>query len=132
MSEDNDPNVSIIELQEDFIQHYERGGRKILVLALIATLAGGYFAFVYFLQLVVLPFALGVTSQTVNLVDPNLMALESVSLAIALLWLLAGVRDVLFARRMARRIKEIRAQQEQIAKRYGLGTTAGGSSVQSG
>jgi hypothetical protein len=120
MSEDKDPNVSMIEFQEEFIQHYERGGKKIRLLALIATLAGGYFAFVYFLQLVILPFALGITSQTVNLIDPSLMVLEAVGFTIALLWFLTGVRDLIFANRMARQIKEIRTLQAQVAKKYGL------------
>ena len=44
MSEDRDPEVSMIEMQEEFIQHMERGGRKIRLLALVATLAGGYIA----------------------------------------------------------------------------------------
>ena len=120
MSEDKDPNVSMIELQEEFIQHMERGGRKIRVLALIATLTGGYFAISYVLQLAIVPYALGITRQTVILVDPSLMALEAVSLAVALLWLFAGVRDLSFQGKMAKRIKEIRALQAEVAKKYGL------------
>jgi len=76
MPEDKDPNVSAIELQEEFMQHMESGGRKIRTLALLAVIAGGFFSVSYFVQLVVLPYMLGVTSQTVNLVDPTLMALE--------------------------------------------------------
>ncbi|MDE1852138.1 MAG: hypothetical protein KGI38_00105 [Thaumarchaeota archaeon] len=120
MSEDKDPNVAMIELHEDFIQHMERGGRKIRTLALVATLASAYFAFNYFLQLIVFPFGLGITSQTVDLVDPSLMALEAVSLVIALLWFVSGLRDLSFARRVAKQIKEIRALQAQVAKDYGL------------
>lgn len=120
MPEDRDPNVSMIELQEEFIRHYERGGKKVRFLAFVATLAGGYFALVYFLQLIILPFALGIRSQTVNLVDPSLMALEAVGLAIALLWFLAGLRDLAFAGRLARQVREIRALQAQVAREYSL------------
>lgn len=120
MAEETDPNVSMIELQEEFLEHYERGGKKIRFLALIATLAGGYFTLAYFLQLVVLPFVLEIRSQTVNLVDPGLMILEAASLIIALLWFVAGIRDLIFANRVARRIRDIRARQADFAKKYGL------------
>lgn len=121
MSEDKDAGVSMIELQEEFIQHMERGGRKIRLLALVATVAGGYFAVSYFVQLVVLPYGLGITSQTVDLVDPGLVALGAASLAISLLWCYAGVRDLFFERRLAKRIREVRDLQAQTAKKFGLG-----------
>jgi len=121
MAEDNDPSVSIIELQEEFVQHVERGGRKITLLALIAVVSGAYFAINYFLQLVVLPYGLGITSQTVDLVDPTLVAVGTVSLAISLLWLYAGLRDLMFGRRLEKRIKELRELQAQVAQKYGLG-----------
>ncbi|HYA56697.1 MAG TPA: hypothetical protein VED22_07885 [Nitrososphaerales archaeon] len=121
MSEDKDPSVSIIELQEEFIQHMERGGRKIRLLALIAIIAGAYFALNYFFQLVVLPYGLGITSETVNLVDPALVALGVVSLVVSLLWFYAGVRDLVFERRLAKRIREVRELQSQVAQKYSLG-----------
>jgi hypothetical protein len=121
MSEAKDPNVSMIELQEEFIQHMERGGRKITLLAVIATIAGAYFAINYFLQLVVFPYALGITSQTVNLVDPSLVVVGALSFAISLLWFYAGLRDLVFGRKMAKQIREIRELQSQAAKKYGLG-----------
>lgn len=128
MSEERSPAVSMIELQEEFVQHFERGGRKIRFLALIATVAGAYFALTYFLQLVILPFALGITSQTVDLVDPSLMALEAVGFVVALLWFLAGLRDLSFASRMARQIREIRTLQAEVAKKYGLDSAPGSQS----
>ena len=121
MSEEKDPSVSIIELQDEFIQHVERGGRKIRLLALIAIFAGGYFALNYFIQLVVLPYGLGITSETVNLVDPTLVATGAISLVISLLWFYAGLRDLVFERRLAKRIREVRELQSQVAKKYGLG-----------
>ena len=120
MSEEKDPSVSMIELQEEFVQHYESGGKKVRFLALVATVAGGYFALVYFLQLVILPFALGIRSQTVDLVDPSLMALEAVGFAVALLWCLAGIRDLAFAGRLAWQVMDLRALQAQVAEKYGL------------
>jgi len=121
MSDDMDPSVSIIELQEEFVQHMERGGRKIILLALIAVVSGAYFALNYFLQLVVLPYGLGMTTQTVNLVDPALVAVGTLSLVISILWLYAGLRDLMFGRRLEKRIKELRELQAQVAQKYGLG-----------
>ncbi|MDG7016197.1 MAG: hypothetical protein JRM82_02355 [Nitrososphaerota archaeon] len=120
MSEVEDPAVSIIELQEEFIQHMERGGRKIRMLALVATVAGAYFAASYFAQLVVIPYGLGITHQTVDLVDPGVVAAGVLSLTVSILWSFAGARDLLFERKLARRIKEVRRLQSDIAKRYGL------------
>jgi hypothetical protein len=120
MSEDKDPNVSMIEMQEEFIQHIEKGGRKIRLLASIAIVAGAYFALNYFLQLVVLPYGLGITSETVNLVDPTLVVLGVISLIVSLLWFYAGLRDLLFERRLAERVKEVRELQAQVARNYGL------------
>lgn len=120
MSEERDPGVSIIELQDDLMRHFESGGRKIRALALIATLAGGYFAVSYFVQLVVLPYGLGITSQTVSLVDPGLVAVGLVSLAVSLLWVYAGVRDLVFERRLAKQIREVRRIQSEVAKKYNL------------
>ncbi|MDG6973835.1 MAG: hypothetical protein JRM95_03280, partial [Nitrososphaerota archaeon] len=84
MPEEKDAGVSIIELQEEFIQHMERGGKKIRLLSLVATIVGAYFAVSYFVQLVVLPYGLGITSQTVDLVNPGLVGLGILSLAISL------------------------------------------------
>ena len=120
MSQDKDLSVSIIELQEEFVQHMERGGRKITLLALIAVVSGGYFALNYFFQLVVLPYGLGIRSQTVDLVDPALVAVGAVSFVISLLWLYAGLRDLIFGRRLEKRIKELRELQSQVAQKYGL------------
>ena len=120
MTEESDTGVSSIELQEEFIQHMEAGGRKIRLLAVIATLSGAYFAVNYFLQLVVFPFGLGITTQSVNLLDPGLMAVGALSLAISLLWLFAGLRDLRFERRVAKQVREIRELQSRTAKRYGI------------
>lgn len=120
LHESDDPGVSIIELQEEFIQHVERGGRKIRMLALIATVAGAYFAASYFAQLVIFPYVLGVTSEPVDLVDPGVVAAGVLSLAVSVLWLYAGVRNLLFERRLAKRVMEVRRLQSEIAKRYGL------------
>ena len=122
MPEDDDPGVSTIEMHEEFIQHMESGGRKITLLAVVATVAGAYFAANYFVQLVVFPYVFGITSQTVNLVDPGLVAIGALSLAVSLLWLYAGIRDIMFGMKISKQIREIRTMQARAAKKYRLGS----------
>ena len=120
MSEDSDPYVSGIELHEEFIQRIERGGRMIRTLSLATILVAGVLAISYFSQLVVLPFALGIKSQTVNLVDPRLMALEAIIMCLTLAWLYVGLKNYFFAKKLERQVKEIRTIQTQIAIRHRL------------
>jgi len=121
VSEDSrDPYVSGIELHEEFIQRIERGGRMIRTLALATVFVAGVLTVSYFSQLVILPFALGVKSQTVNLVDPTLMVIEMVLLAFTLAWLYVGLKNYLFANRLERQVREIRAMQMQVANKHGL------------
>ena len=120
MSEDRDPYVSGIELHEEFIQRIERGGKMIRALSLATILVAGVLAVSYFSQLVILPFVLGVRSQTVDLVDPPLMALEAVILCLTLAWLYVGLRNYFFADRLERQVREIRAIQAQVASRHSL------------
>lgn len=120
MSEDKDPYVSGIEIHEEFMQHIERGGGIIKTLAVITILVSGALAVSYVSQLVILPFALGITSQTVNLVDPSLMATEVALLTLTLIWFYVGLRDYRFVRKMARQVREIRVLEAQAAKKYGL------------
>jgi hypothetical protein len=120
MSGESDPFVSGTELHEEFIQRVERSGRAIRRLSLLTVFVAGVLAASYFGQLVLLPFALGVKTQTVDLVDPALMALEAVLLALTLAWLYIGVRDYAFVGKLERQVREIRALQAEAAKKYGL------------
>jgi len=49
------------------------------------------------------------------------VAIGAISLVISLMWLYAGLRDLAFERRIARRIKEVRELQAQVAQKYSLG-----------
>ncbi len=120
MAEDKDPFVSGIEAHEEFLQHIERGEKVIKTLALMTIFVAAFLSASYVSQLVLLPFVLGVKTQTVDLVDPGLMATEVVVLALTLAWLYVGVRDYLFVRRLARQVKEIRSAEANVAKKYGL------------
>jgi len=66
---------------------------------------------------VVCPVLLGVRTQTVDLVDPTLMAFEAGLLALTLAWLYVGVRDYRFTTKLAKQINEIRELQDQMQRR---------------
>jgi hypothetical protein len=120
MSEDKSPYVSAIELHEEFIQHMEKGASRMKGLALVTIVVALLLAASYVTQLVVLPFIIGVTTQTVNLLDPSLMAVEVVLLVLILLWLYVGTKEYLFTRKMARQIAEIREEQARLAGKLKL------------
>ena len=77
MPEDKHPGVMAINAHEDFLEHVERGSSKIRFLSRVTVLVASLLTISYLLQLVVLPFVLGVRAQTVDLVDPTLMAFEA-------------------------------------------------------
>lgn len=121
MSEDKDPMVSALELHEEFLQHLERGGGKIKDLSLFTIGITTLLAVAYVSQLA-LSFVPGAATQTVNMADPTLEVVELVLLALALLWLYIGLRDYRFTRRLVPQIKEIRAAEAELMKKYGLDT----------
>jgi uncharacterized membrane protein (DUF373 family) len=122
MSEDKSPYVSAIELHEEFVQHMEEGADRMRGLALVTIVVAILLAASYVTQLVVLPFMMGVMTQTVNLLDPSLMVVEVVLLVLILLWLYVGTKEYLFTRRIARQIAEIREEEARLARKLKLGS----------
>src|SRR5271157_6528542 len=114
-SPEKSPVVSMIETHEEFIQHIEGGSSMMRTLSAITIVVSFVLLLAYISQLL-LPYATGVTSQTVSLVDPTLQVTEVAVSVLALLWLYVGIRDLLFSRRMRRAIKEIRALERDIEK----------------
>lgn len=70
----------------------------------------------YFSQLL-LPFATGKTTVTVNLVDPSLLVFEGLIIVLTLVWLYMGAVNYLFSTRMRRQVREARAKEREIEKR---------------
>ena len=117
-SEEKNPQVLVLETHEEFIQHIENGAGKIKALSVITMVVAAVLALAYVLQLA-LPFT-GTTTQTVNLADPMLMTLEVGILILTLLWLYVGLRDYFFVTRLSGQIREIRAEETRLLKKYGL------------
>jgi len=105
----------MIETHEDFIQHIESGSSMMRALSAI-TIAVSLVLLLAYISQLLLPYVTGITTQSVNLVDPTLQMTEVVVSVLALLWLYVGIRDFLFTRRMGRAIREIRSLEKDIEK----------------
>ncbi len=114
-SPEKSPVVSMIETHEDFIQHIESGSSMMRALSAI-TIAVSLVLLLAYISQLLLPYVTGITTQSVNLVDPTLQMTEVVVSVLALLWLYVGIRDFLFTRRMGRAIREIRSLEKDIEK----------------
>src|SRR2546422_6633075 len=104
MPEDTHPGVMAINAHEDFLEHVERGSSKIRFLSRVTVLVASLLTISYLLQLVVLPFVLGVRAQTVDLVDPTLMAFEAGLLLLPPPSLFLGGVDLRFSSYLANQI----------------------------
>ncbi|MDV3278014.1 MAG: hypothetical protein LYZ69_06045 [Nitrososphaerales archaeon] len=117
MSEKEEPQAAAaLGLHEEFIRHVESGASKIRTLSIITILVALGLAASYAYQLA-LPSLTGATTVTVNLADPLLEATELLLLALSLVWLYVGLRDLLFTRRMAKSIRDARMAEREIEKR---------------
>lgn len=108
--------VAILDAHEEFVQHIEGGQARIRVLSII-TIAVAFVLLASYFDQVITPFTTGTKVVTVNLLDPTLLALESVLILVTFAWLYVGVVNYLFASRLGRQIKEARAREHEIEKR---------------
>lgn len=113
-----EPSVEIIEAHGDFVKHIEDGQARMKALSLVTMIVAFILLASYFDQ-VLTPFTTGTKVVTVNLLDPTLLALEVVLIAVTFAWLYVGVVNYLFASRLGRQIKEARAKERQIEGRLG-------------
>jgi len=116
MSEGSSQVQSMLEAHEEFIQHIEKGSSKIRTLS-VTTLVVAVLLVASYLYQLLLPYATGTTTVTVNLLDPTLQATEAIVLLIALAWLYVALRDYLFTTRLTHSIREIRRQERELEER---------------
>ena len=116
MSEKAEPAIIIDEAHEDFAQHIEAGSARIRTLSLLTLVVSVLLLASYFSQLL-LPFATGQTTVTVNLVDPSLLVFEGLIIVLTFAWLYVGAVNYLFSTRMRRQVREARAEERVIEKR---------------
>ncbi len=110
------PGVMMIEAQEELIEHIENGQSRIRFLSAITIVVAFLMAASYFSQ-IVLPFVGGDRYQTVDLLNPGLIVFEVTLLALSAAWLYVGTVNYLFASRLGKQVREIRAAERELEKK---------------
>jgi len=111
------PAVMVVETHEEVLRHLEEGQSRIRALSLITVAVTFTLAASYFSQ-ILLPFVeTGQRYQTVDLLNPGLVALEVVVLALTVAWLYVGVVNYLFSTKLGKQVKEIREAEKALLKR---------------
>ena len=84
----------------------------------VITMAVAFLLLASYFDQVLTPFITGTKVVTVNLLDPTLLVLEVVLILVTFAWLYVGVVNYLFASRLGRQIKEARAKEKEIERRF--------------
>lgn len=125
MIEKGDRETEIIEAHQVLVGHIERSTTRIRALSAVTIVVSVALSVSYIVQLLLPLF--GTSSVTVNLTDPGNQAAEVVVLALVLVWLYVGARNLTFASRIRKQIQGARSSEEEIESRIsGAGANSGG------
>jgi hypothetical protein len=113
MSESEPSPKSVLEIHEELLQRVEDADSKIKALAVLTVLVSALLLISYLSQ-IALPYASGVTTVTVNLLDPSLVALQIGLIVFTAAWLYVGLSNYRFVHRMAESIKAARAREKEL------------------
>jgi hypothetical protein len=116
LSDKPESAIVIDEAHEDFAQHIETGSGRIRLLSILTLIVSVLLLASYFSQLL-LPFATGQTTVTVNLVDPSLLVFEGLIIVLTFAWLYVGAVNYLFSTRLGRQVRDARTREREIEKR---------------
>lgn len=116
MSDLGEARVAAIEAHEEFLQHVEDGRARTRLLSVITVIVAFILAVSYVYQLL-LPYATGTTTVTVDLTNPSLVASEVLVLLLTGAWLYVGVVNYLFSTRLGRAIKKARVFEDELDRR---------------
>lgn len=116
-SEEKSVGVMAIEAHEELIQHIESSQEKIRLLSIITMGVAFLLIASYFSQLLLPLVSSANRYQTVDLLSPILVATEIVLTALFAAWLYVGVVNYLFATRLNKQIREIRAFERELEKK---------------
>jgi hypothetical protein len=117
MSGEESPSRSLLEAHESFIQHVEAGRSRIRLLSVITVIVAFLLVASYFSQLVLPLVSPSARFQTVDLLNPSLIATQVLLIILVAAWLYVGVANYLFASRLGRSIREIRTAERELEKR---------------
>jgi len=113
MSESERTPKSVLEIHEELLQRVEDADSKIRILAIFTILVSAVLLISYLYQ-IALPYASGVTTVTVNLLDPSLVALQLGLIVFTVVWLYVGLSNYRFVHRMAKSIEVVRAREREL------------------
>ena len=107
--------AAIIEAHQELAARAERGASKVRALSAVTVVVSAILAGAYSLQLALPLF--GTRTVVVDLADPGAQAAELLVLALALLWLYVGARDLRFSTRIGKEIRDARRKEREIRER---------------
>ncbi|MDA4137415.1 MAG: hypothetical protein OK449_10515 [Thaumarchaeota archaeon] len=110
------PHIQMMELNEILVQRIESGLGRLKLLSAVTLIVAVLLLASYASQ-VILPFATGQTTVTVNLVDPSLLVFEGLLIALTVAWVYVGAVNFLWARRIGTRVRKLREQEDEMLKR---------------
>jgi hypothetical protein len=110
------PEIKMVELNELFVQRMEEGAGRLKLLSIVTLIVAVLLLASYASQ-VILPFATGQTTVTVNLLDPSLLVFEGLLILLTIAWVYVGAVNFLWARRLGLRIAKVRAEEDRILKK---------------
>ncbi len=108
--------VQAIDSYRKLVERVEWGGSKITGLSVITVLVALILIASYLSQLIV-PYVYGTRYVQVDLLNPGLVATQIVLILMTCAWLYVGLSNLLFARRLRRTVREIRAAEQELEKR---------------
>lgn len=113
MPDKAETDVALYAVHGDFAEHLEKGSARVNALSIITLVVSG-FLLVSYLSQIAYPLVTGRISVTVNLSDPSLLAFEGILVLLTLAWIYVGAVNLLWARRIRRTVKEIKAKEDKI------------------
>ncbi len=115
MSGDRERGPEIIDAHQELVTHIERGAGMMRALSLVTIGVAMVLAVSYVSQLALA--LTGTRTVTVTLTDPANIAAELIVLALALVWVYVGFRDLRFSSRMRGEIRRARLKEKEIQDR---------------
>ncbi len=107
--------VQAIDSYQKLVERVEWGSSKIIGLAVITVFVALILIASYLSQLII-PYVYGTRYVQVDLLNPGLMATQIVLMLMTCAWLYVGLSNLLFAKRLRRTVREIRAAEKELEK----------------
>jgi len=118
LTPDMPADIKAIELNYILVDRMEASASRVRLLSVI-TLVVAVLLLASYASQVILPFATGQTTATVNLLDPSLLVFEGLLIALTVAWIYVGAVNLLWSRRISKKIRELENFEDRLAARLG-------------